>query len=201
MAQLPNPFNAHNVEPAVASPQLPISGPEGLPVVITASEFKPSKSNAETGQNNGYLELTLTVIDGPHKGETGPYRLNLYHNNPQTVDIANRQLSALCHVTNQMMISDSGQLHNIPFRALVTLQKKAKPEDPDYTQVSGVLDFAGNKPGQAKPAGAPMGQPMAQATPTPAPAAWGAPAQPQQQAFVPGAPGPAATGVKPPWAQ
>lgn len=197
MAQLPQPFNAHAVEPAgIATPQLPISDAHGHLVIITGSEFKPSKGNP----NNGFLELALSIVDGPHKGESGFYRLNLFHENAQTVDIASRQLSALCYVTGQMMISDSAQLHNIPFRAIVGMQKKAKADDPDYTQVTGVLDTQGNKPVAG---GAPAPQ---QATQAPtfaqpqaaAPAPW---AQPSAPVTAPAPQQAASSPSAPPWAR
>lgn len=206
MAMLPTPFNAHQFEPAgPAISQLPVSGSDGHPVIISASEFRAAKS----GGNNGYLELTLQIIEGEYKGQSGSYRLNLFHDNAQVVDIASRQLSAICHVCNQMMISDSTQLHNIPFRAVVGLQKKQKADDPDYTEVKGVLDYSGNRPGKGAPANAVpaptpaavaapvFAQPHAPQAPAAAPAAapWGAPA-PAAQAQAPhgGAP-------VPPWAQ
>lgn len=188
--------------PAVS--QLPVSGSDGWPVIVSASEFKASKS----GANNGYLELTLNIIEGEHKGQTGAYRLNLFNENAQTVDIASRQLSAICHVTGQMMISDSAQLHNIPFRAIVGLQKKLKEDAPDYTEVKGVLDYSGNRPGQAKlapqaqAAQAPaFAQPQQQAA-APAPAAQPAWSQPQQAAPAPAQAQAAPQGsAVPPWAQ
>lgn len=199
MAVLPNPFNAHMVEPLSPSNALPVSDDKGHVVMITGSEFKPSKNNP----NNGFLELMLSIIDGEHKGQSGAYRINLFNENPQTVEIASRQLSAVCHVCNQMMVSDSSQLHNIPFRVIVGLQKKQKPDDPDYTEVKGVLDVQGNKPkaaGTAPGSPAPMPQ-QPQAAPT---APWGntqqvAPPQPQQPAFQPPATAPAAGA--PPWAR
>lgn len=202
MAQLPQPFNAHSVEPAgIQTPQLPISDNHGHPVIIVASEFKPSKGNA----NNGYLELSLSIIDGPHKGETGAYRLNLFHENAQTVDIASRQLSALCYVTGQMMISDSAQLHNIPFRAIVGNQKPDpnKPDGPVYTQVTGVLDIHGNKPvAGGTPAPQQSAPTAAFAAPTPPQAA--APAPWAQSSALQAAPAPqqaASSPTAPPWAR
>ena len=201
MAQLPNSFNAHNVDPAAPVQALPVSDAMGHPVIISASEFKAAKS----GGQNGYLELMLTIIDGQHKGESGAYRLNLFNDNPQTVDIASKQLSAVCHVTGQMMISDSQQLHNIPFRVIVGQQKKIDPSGPDYTEVKGVLHINGEKPksnsgtGNA-PQGAPAPQPPAQAAPAP----WqGAAPAPSPAPWNPGAAASQAqpAGNKPPWAQ
>lgn len=190
MAILPKPFNAYEVDPASVSAQLPVSDAKGHLCIINASEFKPSKNNP----NNGYLELTLECVDGQAKGQTGAWRLNLFHENPQTTDIANRQLSALCHVTGQMQINDSSQLHNIPFRAIVGLQKKQKADDPDYTEVKGVLDVNGEKPGhkpapqqQAPNFAQQPAQPQGnfQQQPQSAAPAWAPQAQPPQQQ-VPG---------------
>lgn len=195
MAQLN--FNAHAVDPSQPMSFLPVSDANGHPVIIIASEMKAAKSNPE---KNGFLELTLQIADGPHKGETGAYRLNLFNESAQAVDIASRQLSAICHVTGQMMVSESAQLHNIPFRAIVALQKKANPSDPDYTEIKGVLDINGNKPGKAgsapqaaqqQPSGfAQGGAPALQQAPWPTPG------------VAPGsAPGAVAPTGKPPWAQ
>jgi len=187
MAQLPVAFNAYAVDPAQPVQMLPLSGPEGHKVIITNSEFKAAKS----GGQNGYLELMLQVVEGQHQGEVGAYRLNLYNDNPVTVDIASHQLSALCYVTKQMQISDSAQLHNIPFRAIVTMQKKKQESDPDYTQVSGVLDINGNKPDKNMangPAATQPGPAFGQSQPTGRPAPWGAPAPGQ------GAPAPVQEG-------
>ena len=158
MAILPKPFNAYEVDPSGPAQQLPVSDTKGHPVIITASEFKASRSNS----NNGYVEFTLEVVDGPHKGATGPWRLNLFHENAKTVDIANSRLSALCHITGQMQISDTTQLHNIPFRAVVQSKpfKNDKGEEVQGTEVVGVLDIngerAGKKPANAQPQVAPQ---------------------------------------------
>lgn len=176
-------FNSAAIEPSAPMGQLSVSGPEGHPVIISASEIKQSKS----GGNNGYVEFQLTVIDGPHKGEAGAYRLNIYHENPQVVSIAQSQLSAICHVTGRIAINDTNELHNIPFRCIVGNQKPdpKNPDGPVYTEVKSVLDINGNKPSKN------MAQP--QATNQPQFAAQPAPvqqyaAQPVQQAYAQPAP-------------
>lgn len=167
-------FDATQVDPAGISSQLPVSGPEGYNVIISASEMKENKD--KTG---GYLELTLQVIDGEHKGETGAYRLNLYHTSAKAVEIAYRQLSAICHAVGVFQVADSTQLHNIPFKAVVGLQKGENPEG--YTEVKGVLCMDGSAPGKPKgPAPAASTQPVQQ----PAQQQGTAPAWGQQQAPV-----------------
>ena len=190
MANLGINFDATKVEPqGVGASQLPVSPKEGWPVVISASEMV--ENSAKTG---GFLQLTLQVIDGEHKGEEGTYRLNLFNANEKAVEIAYKQMSAICHVTGVMNVTDSAQLHNRPFRAVVGLQKDAEAQAKGYTEVKGVLDIAGNQPG--KTGATPSAPVAAPAPPTPPPAA----APPAWQAPAEVAATPAATATAaPPW--
>ena len=66
--------------------------PEGQYVVIaTASEMKPTKSG-----NGQFLQFTFEVLDGPQKGRKLWARLNLVNPNQTAVDIAQRELGAIC---------------------------------------------------------------------------------------------------------
>jgi hypothetical protein len=185
MAQLLAPFNAHEVEPAgTGGGQLPVSDKVGHLVVIVGSEIVPTKAN-----DGGMLKLDLEIVEGPFRGDTGPYRLNLYNPNETAARIAQQQLSALCHVTGVFNVQDSAQLHNIPFRAIVALQKGDNPNG--YTEIKGVLDAAGNQPGKAgQAAPAQAAQPAPAGAPAVASPAW------SQQPAPAGAPA-----VSPPWGQ
>ena len=197
MANIGMMFDATKVEPAGTSLQLPVSDSKGWPVVITASEMKETQAK----DGSGFLELTLQIIDGEYKGVEGPYRLNIFNTNEKAQEIAHRQLSAVCHVTNTMQLTDSAMLHNKPFRAVVVPQTGEGKEN--YTQVKGVKDINGNDPGKAGAA------PASGPTPIPTPAAatgavtpWGTPAAAAETAAAPpwqtgGAPAGAAT---PTWA-
>lgn len=145
--QLIQAFNAQQYDPTQGVGSLPIGR---HPVIIESSEVKANKAN-----DGGYLQLNLRIIDGPQQGTQGAYRLNLYHSNQQTVEIAHRQLSAICHVINVFQVQDSSQLHNIPFVIEVGPQKN----DPQYTEVKKVFDMNGNEPGKAG-AGAAAAQPQ-----------------------------------------
>lgn len=158
--QLIQPFNAQQYDPTQGVGSLPIGK---HPVIVETSEVKANKAN-----DGGYLQLNLRIIDGPQAGTTGAYRLNLYHTNQQTVEIAHRQLSAVCHVIGVFQINDSSQLHGIPFLIEVGPQKN----DPQYTEVKKVFDMNGNEPGKA-------GQGAAPAQPQQAAAGFGQ--QPQGQ--------------------
>lgn len=166
--QLIQPFDAQQFDPSQSAGALPIGK---HPVVIESSEVKANKAN-----DGGYLQLNLRIVDGPQTGTTGAYRLNLYHSNQTTVEIANRQLSAICHVIGVYQVSDSSQLHGIPFIVEVGPQKN----DPQYTEVKKVFDANGNEPGRAGAAQAAQ-QPQAQ-QPAQQPTAWSQPAQQPAQA-------------------
>lgn len=145
--QLIQAFNAQQYDPTQGVGSLPIGK---HPVIVESSEVKANKAN-----DGGYLQLNLRIIDGPQAGTTGAYRLNLYHTNQQTVEIAHRQLSAICHVVGVFMVQDSSQLHNLPFLVEVGPQKN----DPAYTEVKKVYDMNGNEPGKAGQ-GAALAQPQ-----------------------------------------
>lgn len=197
MPQFPQQFSARTVEPIGTLQQLPVSDGNGWPVVITKSEMQATANNP----NNGMLCFTLQIIEGDHKGEEGIYRLNLYHENAKTVEIANRQLSSVCWVCNKPDAKLSEELHNIPFRAVVTAQTGEGKEN--YTQIKGVKDINGNDPGKTGN----VIQPAAPA-PTPGAPAWTPPSAPAAAetaaAAAPAWGGAAAPGTaapaKPPWA-
>jgi len=206
MAQLQTPFDAKQWNPEQSVGQLPVGK---HPVIISDSTIKATSAN-----DGGYLQLELTIIEGPSTGMTGAYRLNLYNASQKAVEIAHRQLSAICHVVGKFNVADTVELHNVPFIVEVVPQKN----DPQYTEVKKVYDRNGNEPGKAPavaPAAAPApvqtqapaawgGQapavapaPAAQPAPAAAPVPWGQPA-PAQGGFIPPAAAPAPSSA-PPW--
>ncbi|WLJ71060.1 single-stranded DNA-binding protein [Sphingomonas phage Kimi] len=140
-------FDSGHFPPAYSgSSQLPAGK---HPVRIVAAVPKPNKDN--TG---GYIELTLEAIDGPAKGGKQTDRLNVYHQNPLTVEIANKQLSAYCHVTGVYRFNDTDELtRGQPFIAEIGPQKS----DPQYNEVKSLFDINGNEPGKAGAGSAPNG--------------------------------------------
>lgn len=195
MAQLLNPFDATQWNPAQSSGQLPVGNKQVCQII--ASEVKANSKN-----DGGFLEFILEILDGPNVGSTGAYRLNLYNQSQKAVEIAHRQMSALCHVVGIFNVSDTTALHNKPFRIDVGYQKGQDPAmnsgAPEYTEVKKVYDINGNEPGKA-PA-APQAAPAPAVQPGIAPAPWAggqtAPAAAPVQTQA--APAPAAA---PPWGQ
>ena len=114
MAQLD--FNAHEVEPQSFEP-LPAGK---YNVVIVASDTKTAKSGS-----GEYLQLTMQVIDGEHKGRQIWSRLNLVNSSQQAVQIARSQLSAICRAVGVMTPKDSTELHDLPLVITVRCKKRA----------------------------------------------------------------------------
>lgn len=163
MTELLQPFDALQYDPSQSVGNLPVGK---HPVVIDSVEVKAVKDNAQ----NGYIEFTLRITDGPQVGCTGAYRINLYNQNPTTVAIAQKQLSALCHVIGTYQVKNLQVMCGKPFFVEVGPQKN----DPTYTEVKKVFDVNQNEPkrGQAPTAAQQQqpwgsGAPQQQATPSP----------------------------------
>lgn len=114
MAHFGATFDATTVEPSKPIELLP---PGRYVVQIVASEMRATKD----GQGQ-YLWLELDVLEGEFQGRKLFDRLNLVNNNPTTVEIAQRTLSAICHATGRMQVQDSEELHLAPMTADVRVQ-------------------------------------------------------------------------------
>ena len=109
-------FDAEQVEPHVGFDPLPDGD---YVVAVVGSEEKPNSKG--TGS---YLELTLQVVEGDFKNRLLWDRLNLDNPNATTVDIASRQLSAICRAVGVMAPNDSVDLHNLPLVIHVRCKKR-----------------------------------------------------------------------------
>ena len=115
-------FNAATVAPA--QPIEPL--PDGwFPVTITASEVKPTTNGSGIRFN-----FTCTVAaDHPHYKNRKVFDgLNVQNANPVSQQIAQEQLSALCHAVGVIQLQDTNQLHNLPF--LIKVKTVPKRTDP-----------------------------------------------------------------------
>lgn len=110
------PFDATNVAPAEDFSLIPVGE---YPMHIVDSEVKPTR--AGTGH---YAELTFEVLDGQYKGLRAWVRLNLDNPNPKAVEIAQRELSAICHATGKLQINDTQELHYKPMLCRVDIEKR-----------------------------------------------------------------------------
>jgi Protein of unknown function (DUF669) len=180
-------------------------------VQIDQSEMKPTKDGS-----GAYLELRLAVLDGQYVGRKVFARLNLRNNNATAVEIAYKDLSAICHATGVMQVQDSSQLHGRPMKIKVSVRAatgeyEASNEVKAYKNINenvggpvagataaGSATPWGAAPQAAAPAAMPWGAPQQPAAPV-APAAQFAP--PQPPAMAPQAPAWQPPAAAQPWAQ
>ena len=99
-------FDANTVEPTNNLDPIP----DGKYVaVITDSEMKPTKSGS-----GSYLQMTFQIVEGEYANRLLWVRLNLDNPNATAVEIARRELSAICRSVGVLVPSDSTDLHNLP---------------------------------------------------------------------------------------
>lgn len=115
MAILPVPFDANGIEEEVSFEPIP---PGEYLVQITDSEVKENKS-----RTGSYLNLTLTVLDNKYQGRLLFDLLNLYNQNQTAVEIAEKRMASYCRAMGLTKVSDSMQLHGIPFKVRVAVEK------------------------------------------------------------------------------
>ena len=190
----------------------PVQGVGGHPKgIFDAQISNTSKEPTKDGQG-GMFNVEFTTPAGKIIK-----RYQLWNNNPQTVEIAHKQLSALCHAVAIYKLdfnNDGAVLRGARLQIDVQDQIDKETKQPNgYVEIKRVLDTRGNEPGRVNAAPQPQqAAPMTQQ----AGGAWGsqAPAQAPQQAapaqpqpvqqttgggWQPGQqPAPAAN--KPPWA-
>lgn len=132
----------------------PPKGFEALPagdydVIIVESELKATKKG-----DGHYLELKLQVISGQYQNRNLWARLNIDNPNATAKSIGCGQLSAICRAVNKLSINDSSELHMLPFKVTVKVDK-----DSNGNPTNEVRAF---KPRHAN-GGAPTAQPTAPA--------------------------------------
>lgn len=142
-------FNASEVAPQQSGYEPRPAGEYTMQVVN--SDMRTTKSG--TGQ---YLWLEFDILSGPVRGKYFE-RLNLFNDNAKAVEIANRQLSAICNAIGLMTLQDSEQLHMKPLKVVLkvseskdgSLQNTAK-----YLPLNAAPAAAAPAPAAAAPASA-----------------------------------------------
>lgn len=173
-------FDANQFEPTQGGGPHP---PGKFPATISATEIKPTKNN-----DGGMFIVTFKTDQG-----TIAHRYNLWNSNAKAVEIAHKELSALCHAIGIFkldMKNDAAAI--IGSRLMIEVGQQ---KDTEYMEVKHIYCADGSEPGKA-PA-----QPQAGS-------GWGNPNQPSQnpapQQSAPSAPqgngngwGPAPSGAAP----
>ena len=154
MARFDNSFDATGIEPAAGYDVLPAGK---YAVHIIESEMRVTSNGM--GQ---FLWLMMDILEGPQKGRKVFDQLNLVNQNPTTVEIAQRALSAICHATGKLHVTDSEELHLIP----MTIQVMVKPPKNGYGERNAIRYMV---PKDGAPAVTVAPQPAATAAPAATP--------------------------------
>lgn len=115
MAQIGH-FDATNVAPAEDLAPFPVGE---YTMQIVDSDVKPTKNN-----NGHYAELVFEVTEGECKGRKVWTRLNLDNPSPKAVEIAQRELSAICHAAGVLQVNDTQALHYKPMLVRVDIEQR-----------------------------------------------------------------------------
>lgn len=142
MANLGGNFDATQVAPSEDRGG-PLPAGEYLMGIV-----KSDKRDAKSG-SGAFIELEFEVVDGPRKGARAWTRLNLWNANAQAVEIAQRDLSAICHACGKLRVSDTEELHGIPM--IVRMGKRR--DQPEQTEPKGYKPANGAAVGQFSGAG------------------------------------------------
>lgn len=200
--QMTGTFNAQQFAPRQADDAHP---PGKFQATISNTSIAATRDN--TG---GMFVIEFTTPAGSISS-----RYNLWNASPKAVEIAQGELSALCHATgvfNLDWANEGAALRNALCMIDVGPQTDKEGKPTGYMEVKKVFDTRGNEPGKNAPQGQPSNQVAAQQpAPNPAPiqqnnnGGWGNPnanpapaANPAQPAWGAGAAGGA---VNPPWGQ
>jgi hypothetical protein len=109
-------FDANEVEPNTGFEHIP---PGEYEACIVNSERKTTKSG--TGE---YLNLELTILNGPYQNRRLFEKLNLQNPNAKAVEIAKGTLSSICRAVGVLKPGNSSELHNLPLRISVGVEKR-----------------------------------------------------------------------------
>lgn len=165
-------FDASQFEPSQSGGAHPVGK---FPAVISNTAIKPTKLS-----DGGLFEVEFSTQAGNIAN-----RYNLWNKNTQAVEIAQKQLSALCYATGIFKLdfkNDAAVLRGAKLIIEVDHQKNRDGTPNGYVEVKKVYDLNGNEPGRSTPAPQPAPQqaqqPAQQAAPAPSNGngGWGAPA-------------------------
>lgn len=145
-------FDATQYAPEQGSPTHPIGK---FSATISNTAIQPTRDN-----DGGMFVVEFTTEAGKISN-----RYNLWNQSQKAVDIAHKQLSALCHAVGVFRVDMQNE--GAALRNARLMIEVGKQKDSEYTEVKRVFDANGNEPGKA---GAPA------AAPAPSGPAFGAPA-------------------------
>ena len=128
-------FNAESIEPNTSYDPIPAGWYQAI---ISNSEMKATHDGY-----GEYLSLTLQVIEGNYQNRLVFARLNLKNANETAVDIAKKDLAAICRAVGVMSPQASEELHDKPLMIKVKV-RAASGEYDASNDVAGYKAVEGN---------------------------------------------------------
>lgn len=129
MAKLPKSFTADGPEMGTfdALPK------DRYPMQVIESEVKPTKKAKEAKDPSlGQLAVfKWEVIAGEYKGRTVYNQINIVNENPQAVEIGNKELTSMCKALGLEGMEDTEETHGIPCYVELGVEEDAKGKYPD----------------------------------------------------------------------
>ena len=113
-------FNAESIEPNTSYEPIPAGW---YTAIISNSEMKATRDGY-----GEYLSLTLQIIEGNYQNRLVFARLNLKNANDVAVDIAKKDLAAICRAVGVMSPQASEELHDKP----LMIKVKVRPASGKY---------------------------------------------------------------------
>ena len=145
-------FDASTIEPSNSYDPIPAGW---YKAIISNSEMKPTRDGY-----GEYLSLTLQVIEGQYENRLVFARLNLKNANDKAVDIARKDLAAICRAVGVMSPQSSEELHDKP----LMIKVKIRPAQGEYDASNDVGGYKAVEGANLTPAPKPQTPPPA-ATP------------------------------------
>jgi hypothetical protein len=102
MVQLRQQFNSADVEPNTGyGDPMPTMW---LPAILESDEEKPTKKNKESdgAVTDTYINMTFSIVGDQYAGRKVFKMLNLNNSSQEAMEIAYRDLSAICHATSPL---------------------------------------------------------------------------------------------------
>jgi Protein of unknown function (DUF669) len=100
---------------------------------IAKSDVGPTRK----GDGGRKIDLEFEVLDGAHRGRRFWTTLNLWNPNPVAVEIAQRELNSICHAVGKLRVADTQELHAIPMKVTLGVDKAGRNVAKSYKPASG----------------------------------------------------------------
>ena len=146
-------FNANDYDPDAGFDPIP-AGTEVKAWIVPVGPEDPNGEHVQwkdvkPPKKGQYLQLTWTIVEGPHKGRKVWDRLNLKNPSKEAKDIAHKTLSGICAALGTKNLTDTQQLRGKP----VVLKLKVRPAQGQF-EATNEIARGGYKSANGAPAGA-----------------------------------------------